>query len=73
MVPQLFATGENHSYLEFWAVTGSPQYLGYIILIVAPKPSVERVARTGHSTVGGIGTHMVFWALPQDSVVRLRG
>jgi hypothetical protein len=27
--------------------------------IVAPKPSVERVARASHSTVGRIGSHVV--------------
>jgi hypothetical protein len=27
--------------------------------IVAPKPSVERVAGASHSTVGRIGSHMV--------------
>jgi hypothetical protein len=31
------------------------------------------VAGAGHSTVDRIGTHMVTWALPQDSAVRLRG
>jgi hypothetical protein len=55
----------------FWAVTGGLQYLRYIIFIVAPEPSVEREAGADHSTVGGIATHMVLWALPQDSAARL--
>jgi hypothetical protein len=59
MVPQSFAAGGNRSYLKFWVVIGGPQYPGYITPRVAPEPSVERVARAGHSTVGGIGTHMV--------------
>jgi hypothetical protein len=29
MVPQLFSTRGNWSYLEFWAVTGDTRYLGY--------------------------------------------
>jgi hypothetical protein len=32
-----------------------------------------QVTGAGHSTVGGIGTHMVLWALSWDSVARLRG
>jgi hypothetical protein len=38
-----------------------------------PEISIDRVARADHSMVGGIGTHMVLWALSQDSAVRLRG
>jgi hypothetical protein len=59
IVPQLFTIGENLSYQKFWAITGGPQYPGYLTLIVAPEPSVERVAGAGHSTVGRIGTHML--------------
>jgi hypothetical protein len=40
---------------------------------VAPEPSVERVAGASHSTVGRTGSHMVLWALPRGSTVRLRG
>jgi tetrahydromethanopterin S-methyltransferase subunit D len=39
---------------------------------VAHEPSVEVVAGVGHSMVGGIGTHMVLWALLRDSAMRLR-
>jgi hypothetical protein len=39
----------------------------------SPEPSVERVGGASHSTVGGIGTHMVLWALSSDSAVRLWG
>jgi hypothetical protein len=63
MVPQPFAAGGNRSYPKFWTVTGGPRYLGYNTLIVAPEPSVERVAEAGYSMMGGIGTHMVLWAL----------
>jgi hypothetical protein len=73
MVPQSFAIGGNRSYLEFWAVTGGPRYLGYITLIVALGPSVERVAGASHLMVGRTCTHMVLWVLPWDSAVRLRG
>jgi hypothetical protein len=52
MVPQPFAAGGDRSYPKFWAVTGSPWYPGYKTLKVAPAPSIERVARAGHSTVG---------------------
>jgi hypothetical protein len=65
MVPQPFAIRGNRSYPEFWAVTTEPRYLGYIILIVALEPSIERVARADHSTVDRTGSHMVLWALPQ--------
>jgi hypothetical protein len=34
MVLQPFPAGENQSYLEFWAVTGDPWYLGYFTLTV---------------------------------------
>jgi hypothetical protein len=29
VVPQLFAAGGNQPYLDYWAVTGDPQYLGH--------------------------------------------
>jgi hypothetical protein len=73
MVPQPFAARENRSYREFWAVTGGPRYPGYITATVSPELSIERVVGAGNSTVGGAGTHIVLWALPRDSVVRLRG
>jgi hypothetical protein len=59
MVLQPFAAGGNQSYPEFWVVTGTPRYPGYITLTVAPEPLIERVAGAGHSTVGKTGTHMV--------------
>jgi hypothetical protein len=64
MVSQPFASRGNFSYLEFWDITGGLQYSGYITLIVAPEPSVERVAGADHSMMGRIGTHMVLWVLP---------
>jgi hypothetical protein len=73
MVPQPFAIGGNYSYPEFWVIISDPRYSGYFTLTVAPGPSVEWVARGGHSTVGNIGSHMVLWALQEDSAVRLRG
>jgi hypothetical protein len=72
-IPLPFTAGENRLYLEFWVVTGGPRYPGYITPTVAHEPSIERMARAGDSTMGRTGTHMVLWALPQDSVVRLRG
>jgi hypothetical protein len=69
MVPQPFATSGNWLYMEFWAVTGNPWYMVYKTLTVAPKPSVERVARAGHSMGGRIGTHMTLWVPPWDSEV----
>jgi hypothetical protein len=68
-----FAAGGNRSCPEFWAVTGGLRYPRYITPLVAPEPSVERVAGAGHSMVGEIGTHMVLWALPRDSTTGLRG
>jgi hypothetical protein len=73
MVLQPFAVGGNGPYQEFWAIIGGPRYLGYITLIVSSEPSVERVAGACHSTVGRTCTHMVLWALPWDSAVRLQG
>jgi hypothetical protein len=37
MIPQPFATGENRSYLEFWAVIGGVWYPRYI----APTIPIE--------------------------------
>jgi hypothetical protein len=71
MAPQPFATGGNRSYLEFCAVTGDPYYLEYFAPTVALEPSVERVARAGHSMMGTTGSHMVLRALPRDSRARL--
>jgi hypothetical protein len=73
MAPQPFATGGNRSYLELWAVTGVPWYPGYNTPIVAHELSVELVVRAGHLMVGRIGTHMILWALPWDSAMRLWG
>jgi hypothetical protein len=73
VVPQPFAVGGNWSYLELWVVTSDLQYLGYKTLIVAPEPSVERVAGAVHSTGGRIGTHMLLCVPSRDSVVRSWG
>jgi hypothetical protein len=73
MIPQPFASGGNRSYPKFWFVTGDLRYRGYFTLTVTLEPSVEWVAGTGHLTVGKIGSHVVLWALPRDSEVRLRG
>jgi hypothetical protein len=67
MVPQPFTTEGNRLYPEFWAITDGLQYPGYITLIVAPEPFVERVAGAGHSMVDGTCTHMVLWELLWDS------
>jgi hypothetical protein len=71
MVPQPFVNGGNQLHLEFWAVTGDLRYLGYFTLPVAPEPSIEWVARIGHSTVGRTCSCMVLWALSHDSMVKL--
>jgi hypothetical protein len=70
MVPQSFATGGNWSYPKFLAITSDPRYFAPT---VALEPSVERVAGAGHSMVGRTGSHIVLWALPWDSIVRLQG
>jgi hypothetical protein len=70
MVPQLFAARGSRPCLDFWAVTSDPQYPGYMALIVAPEPAVERVARAVHSTRGRISTHMSLRVPPPDLVVR---
>jgi hypothetical protein len=70
LVPQPFATGGNRSYPYFWAIASDPWYPGYETRTVALEPSVERVVRAVHSTGGRIGTHMLLWVLPWDSVVR---
>jgi hypothetical protein len=73
MVPQLFAAGGNWSYPEFGAIIGDRRYPRYKTLIVAPEPSVERVAGAGHSMVGRTSSHMLLQALPRDSMARLWG
>jgi hypothetical protein len=73
MVPQPFAAGGNQSYLEFWAITGDLQYPGNLTPTLAPEPSIKWVAGAGHSMVGRIGTHMLPWALPRDSLARSWG
>jgi hypothetical protein len=70
LVPQSFATGGNQSYLDFWTVTGDLWYLRYKTPSVAPVPSVEWVTEAVHSMGCKIGTHMLLWVPPQDSVVR---
>jgi hypothetical protein len=35
-------------YLDYWAVTGDPQYMTYKTPTVAPKPFIKWVARAGH-------------------------
>jgi hypothetical protein len=56
---------------NFWAITGGPWYLGYFILTVAPKPSVEwAIIKNILSTSGRIGAHMLLWALLWDSAAR---
>jgi hypothetical protein len=49
------------------------RYPWYLTMTVALEPSIERVARAGHSTVGRIDSHMLLRALLWDSVVRLWG
>jgi hypothetical protein len=58
------------TYLNFLAITNDPRYPGYKILIVAPKPFVERVERAIHSTGGKICTHMSLWVPLRVSEVR---
>jgi hypothetical protein len=53
--------------------TDDLRYPSYFAPTIAPEPSVEWVARAGHSTVGRIGSHMVLWALMWDSAARLWG
>jgi hypothetical protein len=36
-----------------------------------PEPSIERVARVVHSTGGRIGTQILLWVPPHDSMIRL--
>jgi hypothetical protein len=59
MVPQPFVAGGNTSYLDYWAVTNDPWYLGYMTLTVAPEPSFKWVARAGHLRDGRVGTHTI--------------
>jgi hypothetical protein len=70
MIPQPFTARGNPPYPEFWTITGGPQYSGYYTPIVTPEPSVEWVARVGHSMIGKIGTHMLLWVPSWDLVVR---
>jgi hypothetical protein len=70
LVPQPFASGENWTYPDFWAVTGDLWYPGYKSPTVATEPSVERVTGVTHSMGGRIGTHTLLHVLPRDSVVR---
>jgi hypothetical protein len=69
VVPQPFAAVGNWLYLDFWAVTNDPRYPGHKTTTVAPEPSVEQVARAGHSMGGRIGTHMMLRLPPRDSEV----
>jgi hypothetical protein len=57
------------SYPDFWALTGGPRYSGYNTPVVAPEPSVERVAGAIRSMGGRMGTHMLLRILLQDLVV----
>jgi hypothetical protein len=70
MVSQPSTTGGIRLHPDFWAVTGDPWYPGYKTLIVAPLPSVERVARVVRSMGGRIGNHKLLLELSHDSVVR---
>jgi hypothetical protein len=56
VVSQPFATSGNRPYLDYW-------------VIVAPEPSIERVAVAGHLMRGRICTHMMLWVLLWDSEV----
>jgi hypothetical protein len=66
MVPQPFVAGGNWPYLDFWAITGDPWYK---TPTVALEPSVEWVARAGHSLGGRIGTYMMLQVSSRDSEV----
>jgi hypothetical protein len=70
MVLQPFAAIGNRLHPKFWVVTGDPRYPGYLTPTVAYELSVEWVARAGHSIVGRTCTHMLPWALSQDSTVK---
>jgi hypothetical protein len=61
MVPRHFAAGGNMLYLDYWTVIGDPWYTGYKTPIVAPEPSIERVAGAGRLRDDRIGTHMILW------------
>jgi hypothetical protein len=41
MVLQSFAAGGNRSYLEFWVITGSPWYPGYITPIESNRQDLD--------------------------------
>jgi hypothetical protein len=64
MVLQSFAAGGDQLYQEFWVITGDPRYLGYVIPIVAPEPSVEQTVKNVLTTGGRIGAHTLLRALP---------
>jgi hypothetical protein len=59
MVPKPFAAGKSQSYLEFCAITSDLHYPEYFIPTVALEPSIERVVRADHLTVGRTSSHMV--------------
>jgi hypothetical protein len=43
MIPQPFATRGNWLYLEFWAITGDPWYLGYYTPTKSNPPGTHMV------------------------------
>jgi hypothetical protein len=73
MVPQQLTAGGNQSYSDVLGHNRWPTVPIVNYPIVAPEPAVEQVARAYHSTVGGIGTHMILWALLWDSPMILWG
>jgi hypothetical protein len=59
LVPQPFGAGGNWAVSKFvFSITGDPRCPTYKTPIVAPEPSVERMAEAVHSTGGRIGTHI---------------
>jgi hypothetical protein len=70
IIPQPFSVGRNWLYHDFWAVISDLRYSGYKTTIVAPEPSVERVAEAVYSTGSKISADMLLRVLPWDSVVR---
>jgi hypothetical protein len=73
MVPQLYATGGNRSYPGVLGRNQQPTVPRVNYPDSSPRALFERVARAGYSTMGGIGSHMVLWALSWDSAVRSWG
>jgi hypothetical protein len=71
MVPQPYAAVGNRSYLGVLGRNRQPTVPGVIYPDSSPEPSVERVARAAHSTVGRIGSHMVLQTLSRDLVSTL--